>query len=134
MTATPSPNPTNLLLLAALGIGVFWFMSRRPGGVSGTLTPLIYPTPQQNAQAYGDQNTAAKYALVGGLLNKGFDFFASRASGENPYSLASSYDSSYYGLNAGQGNGYYGLNADATAYNPSGNVSAVDSLYSLASR
>lgn len=133
MTATPSPNPANLLILAALGIGVFWFMSRRPGGISGTLTPLMYPTPQQNAQAYGDQTKAAKYALVGGLLNKGFDFFTSRANGENPYSLASSYNASTYGLSAAAGNGYYGLNADATAYNPSGNVSAFDSIYSLGS-
>lgn len=132
--STASPNPTNLILLAALGIGVFWFMSRRAGLSGGTLTPVIYPTPEQNAQAYGDQTKAMKYALVGGLLNKGFDFFASRAAGENPYSLATGTDTGYYGLTAGAGNGYLGLNADATAYNPSGNVSAFDSIYSLASR
>lgn len=134
MSATPSPNPTNLLLLAALGIGVFWFMSRRPGGVQGTLTPIIYPTPEQNAQAYGSDSKAMKYQLIGGLLNKGFDFFSSRAAGENPYSLATGYEASSYGLSPGAGNGYLGLNADATPYNPSGNVSAFDSLYSLASR
>lgn len=133
MSAASSPNPMNLLLLAGLGIGVFWFMSRR-NGTMGTLTPMIYPTPQQNAQAYGDQTKAMQYQLLGGIINKGFDFFATRKAGENPYSLASSYDSSYYGLNAGAGNGYLGLNADATAYNPSGNVSASDSIYSLFSK
>lgn len=134
MAASSSPNPTNLLLLAALGIGVFWFMSRRGGTMGGTLTPVIYPTPEQNAQAYGTDSKAMKYQLVGGLLNKGFDFFTSRAKGENPYSLATSYDSSYLGLTPGAGNGYLGLNADATAYNPSGNTSAFDSIYSLVSR
>lgn len=125
MSATPSPSPANLLILAALGIGVFWWMSRNGGGAPGaTMTPIIYPTPAQNEQAYGGSDSKAmKYQLVGGLLNKGFDFFASRAKGDNPYSLATGTDT-----------GYLGLSADLTAYNPSGNVSAFDSIYSLARR
>ena len=61
MSSASSPNPMNLLLLAGLGIGVFWFMSRRQG--TGTLTPLIYPTPQQNAQAGTDSTAVCISAL-----------------------------------------------------------------------
>lgn len=119
--ATPSPNPANLLILAALGIGVFWYMSRR-GALS--VPQVIYPTPAQNAQAYGNPAEAVKYQVVGGLLNKAFDFFATKASGENPYSLAA-------GMPNTAGTLY--LN-DGYPYNPSGNVSASDSIYSLAYR
>lgn len=119
MSASASPNPSNLLILAALGIGVFWFMTRRG---YAAVPSVIYPTPAQNQQAYGNSAEAVKYQVLGGLAGKAFDFFATKASGENPYSLA-----------AGVPNVAGTLSLyDGVPYNPSGNVSAFDSIYSLA--
>lgn len=120
--AAPSPNPTNLLLLAALGIGVYWFMTRK-GALS---TPaVIYPTPAQNAQAYGDDTKALKYQLVGGLIGKAFDYFGNQKSA-SPYTFDTG---GSYGL---QPTGSLGLQAwsDGLAFNP-GSGSASDSIYSL---
>lgn len=128
MTATPSPNPTNLLMLAALGIGVYWFMTRSGGG---SPQALIYPTPAQNQQAYGaDTSKVMKYQLLGGLLNKGLDFFGQRAAGQNPYSLATGYNGGSFGTV--DLNSKWGVQAsnDGFAYNPA-TGSASDSIYSL---
>ena len=119
MTATPSPNPTNLILLAALGIGVYWFMTRNGGGF-GTATPIIYPTPAQNAQAYGNDTKALKYQLTAGLIGKAFDYFAK--PGDTPYTLTTQNLQKTFGL---------GLQLDNVAYNPAGGASAFDDLYSL---
>jgi len=119
MTATPSPNPTNLILLAALGIGVYWFMTRSSAGM-GYGSPVIYPTPEQNAQAYGAETKALKYQLTAGLIGKAFDYFAK--PGESPYALTTQPLQKTFGL---------GLQLDNVAYNPAGNSSAFDDLYSL---
>jgi len=127
MAATPSPNPTNLILLGVLGIGVYWFMSRRAG-----MPNVIYPTPAQNQQAYGaDTSKVMKYQLLGGLVNKGLDFLGQRAAGQNPYSLADSYTGGTFGGLNPSGAGW-GLSAanDGFAYNPASG-SASDSIYSL---
>lgn len=116
--ATPSPNPTNLLLLAALGIGVYWFMTRSSAGM-GFGAPVIYPTPAQNAQAYGNDTKALKYQLTAGLLGKAFDYFAK--PGDTPYTLTTQPLKQTFGL---------GLQLDNVAYNPAGG-SAFDDLYSL---
>lgn len=127
MAAPSAPNPMPLILLAAVGIGVFWFMSRRQAG--GPL-PVVYPTPDQNAQAAQAiakaQTDAAKYSLASGLIGKAFDFFGERAKGNNPYSLSTG-----WGTGTADGWGVQILN-DGVAYNPSGNTSATDSIYSLA--
>jgi len=118
MSSTPSPNPTNLILLAALGIGVYWFMTRSGGGSPA----VIYPTPAQNQQAYGaDTSKVMKYQLLGGLLNKGLDIFGQRAAGQNPYSLADTYSNTAWSRSVA---------TDGFAYNPPSG-SASDSLYSL---
>jgi hypothetical protein len=102
-------------------------MSRRQA--SGPVTQVIYPTPDQNAQAMAlakAQTDAAKYSLAGGLLGKAFDFFGERAKGNNPYSLSTG-----WGTGTADGWGVQVQN-DGVAYNPSGNASASDSIYSLA--
>lgn len=111
----------NLLLLGALGIGVYWFMTRRGAGSPA----VIYPTPAQNAQAYGDATKVAKIQLLGGLLNKGLDYFGSKPASPYAFDTGGS-----YGL---QPTGYLGLQAssDGLAFNPGG-MSASDSIYSLA--
>ncbi len=116
--AAPSPSPMNLLLLGVLGIGVYWFMTRRGSPA------VIYPTPAQNQQAYGDATKAAKINLLGGLLNKGIDYFGNRASSPYAFDTGGS-----YGF---QPSGYLGLQAssDGLAFNP-GTGSASDSIYSL---
>jgi hypothetical protein len=120
MAAASSPNPMNLLLLAGVGIAAFWAFSRMRGGSA----PVpIYPTPTQNAQAVSsgmDDAKALRYQLTAGLIGKAFDAFGVRAAGGNPYSLS-------------QGNASWGvpLQSDGVAYNPSGNLSAQDSIYSL---
>lgn len=116
--ASPSPNPTNLLLLAGLGIGVYWFMTRRMAAPG-----VIYPTPAQNQQAYGDATKVAKIQLLGGLLNKGLDYFGNRASSPYAFDTGGS-----YGF---QPTGYLGLqaSADGLAWNPSGGSSVTDSIY-----
>ncbi|WP_009518559.1 hypothetical protein [Hydrogenophaga sp. PBC] len=126
MAAPSAPNPMPLILLAAVGIGVFWFMSRRQAG--GPL-PVVYQTPDQNAQAAAiakAQTDVAKYSLAAGLVGKAFDFFGERAKGNNPYSLSTG-----WGTGTADGWGVQVQN-DGVAYNPSGNNSASDSIYSLA--
>ncbi len=120
MSALKSPNPMNLLLLAGVGIAAFWAFSRMRQGAA----PVpIYPTPTQNAQSVAsgmDEAKALRYQLTAGLIGKAFDFFGTRAAGGNPYSLSS-------------GNASLGvpMQSDGVAYNPSGNTSAQDSIYSL---
>lgn len=120
--ASPSPNPTNLILLGVLGIGVYWFMTRAK---NGAMMPVIYPTPAQNQQAYGDPVKAAKINLLGGLLNKGLDYFGNRQASPYAFDTGGS-----YGF---QPTGSLGLQAqsDGLAFNPGGNVSASDSIYAL---
>lgn len=115
----------NMLMLGALGIGVYWFMTRAR---NGALTPVIYPTPAQNQQAYGSNSDATKVAkiqLLGGLLNKGLDYFGNRQASPYTFDTGGS-----YGL---QPTGSLGLQAysDGLAFNPGGNTSASSSIYSL---
>lgn len=121
MAAASSPNPMNILLLAGVGIAAFWAFSRMRAGSAAPVP--IYPTPAQNAQAVNsglDESKALRYQLTAGLIGKAFDFFGTRAAGGNPYAL-----------NTGSGEWGVPLRTDAVAYNPSGNVSAQDSIYSL---
>lgn len=131
MAQAQAPNPMNLILLAGLGIGVYYVMTRPRVGMS----PLpIYPTPAQNAQAYGDAATAAKYQLAGGVIGKVFDLFSASAKNPNTgingpidwqkpidYSLSSAYVPSNLSLLA---------SSDGVVYNPPSG-SAWDNLYSL---
>lgn len=128
--ASPSPSPMNIILLGAVGIGVYWFMTRGRSMVPG----VIYPTPAQNQQAYADQTKAAKYQLLGGLLNKGVDFLTARANKLDPYNLATGQESNFGTLNpngAGWGLQPGSSQFDGIAWNPAGNRSVSDSLYSL---
>ncbi|MCM3565923.1 hypothetical protein [Hydrogenophaga intermedia] len=126
MAAASSPNPMNLLLLAGVGIAAFWAFSRMRG--QGAAPAPIYPTPAQNQQALQGsraETDALKYQLAAGLLGKAFDFFGERAKGNDPYSLAT-------GWGTGMANGWgVPLSSDGVAYNPGGNTSAQDSIYSL---
>lgn len=61
--AAPSPNPTNLLLLAAIGIGAYYVMTRR------AYAQPVYAGQQQQS---GRNNAAALLAAGVGALGKLF--------------------------------------------------------------
>lgn len=63
MSAASSPNPSNLILLAVIGIGAYWFMSRR--AVAG---PYYAAQPNSSAQ---------KTQMAGALLNSGLNALGS---------------------------------------------------------
>lgn len=57
MSAASSPNPSNLILLAVIGIGAYWFMSRR-----AVAQPVYVQQPNRSAQ---------KAQTAGALLGAG---------------------------------------------------------------
>ena len=65
MSASASPNPTNLILLAVIGIGAYWFMSRRAVAAQPV---IIQQKPSKSAQ---------NAAIAGQLLNTGINALGS---------------------------------------------------------
>lgn len=67
--STAAPNPSNLILLAALGIGAYWFFSRNAIAGATAQTPgAVYGiSPGAQAQQYA-KNDAALWSGVGGIL------------------------------------------------------------------
>lgn len=74
MSAAASPNPSNLLLLAVIGIGAYWFMTRR--AVAQPYYPQQPNRSQQNAQTAG--------ALIGAGLGALGSLFRSSGGQPNP--------------------------------------------------
>lgn len=73
MSTAANPGPNNLLMLAVLGIGAYWFLTRR--AVASTAVSLT--AQQQQAQAAKNQKNAATLGLltagtnvIGQLLTK----------------------------------------------------------------
>jgi hypothetical protein len=142
MTAASSPNPRNLLILAALGIGVYWFMTRaaRAGTVTGVRA--VFPTAAQNAQYAGySAKDQALWGTIGGILNKGVNAIFSGPDSANPYykanaavaatQTATSGTSSSTGDPYNPDGGYYTSTVDALPFNPSGNVAPWDVITQL---
>jgi hypothetical protein len=59
-----SPNPGNLVLLGALGIGAYWFLTRR--AIAG---PIAAPRAAVGPDAYRAQTAAAAGSLAGQVLS-----------------------------------------------------------------
>lgn len=59
-----APNPSNLILLAGLGIGTYWLLTRR-----AQAAPAMQPAPQQAAAvpSRSAQNIRAATGLLGAL-------------------------------------------------------------------
>lgn len=74
MSAASSPNPSNLILLAVIGIGAYWFMSRR--AVAG---PYYAAQPNSSAQ---------KTQMAGALLNSGLNALGSIFGGSQRNPIA----------------------------------------------
>lgn len=61
-----APNPNKLMLLAAIGIGVYWFMSRRTAAAAPV---AVSPTSPQAAATY-QRNDAAMWAGIWNTIGR----------------------------------------------------------------
>lgn len=123
--ATASIPPNNMILLAALGIGAYWFATRTAQGatLSQSASALFR---QQQATAIGPvpsygnyaQNDNAMWGSVGKLLGTVIEKF-SPTNSPNQYQIANAKNS---GPNATSGGNYsgdpYSSYADTTPVNP----------------
>lgn len=75
MSAASSPNPSNLILLAVIGIGAYWFMSRR------AVAQPYYGTQQPSRSAQNAQTAGALLGAGIGALGK---LFGSSGGQSNP--------------------------------------------------
>lgn len=126
-----APNPNNMLLLVALGIGAYWFMSRRAGA-----SALGYSTLAQQQQAAA--NNAARNNLLAsgvnaiGKLISGFGSSSTTTPTQDQLNLASmlgAYNSSSWTAMETAGTSIFGpvvVPPDAFAFNPSGFTSSYD--------
>jgi hypothetical protein len=89
MSASASPNPTNLLMLAALGIGAYWFMSRRAAAAQ---VPTQGMLPNQRA----DRNYQTG-AVLGGLVGAVSGLFGRSSNGTYDGRSAQPWDVTPYG-------------------------------------
>lgn len=74
MSASASPNPTNLILLAALGIGAYWMLTRRAQAAPVAVAPA--------AGQGGGSNALANANAIGNLVGTVAGLF--RGSGSTP--------------------------------------------------
>jgi hypothetical protein len=131
MSSTASPNPNNIILLAVLGIGAYYLMTRR-----AMAQPVAVRPGQQPAQS----TTAAKVSALGAVANVLGGLFGSRVPAVNTntgyytgqltgsqYAAAAtaSQNDSNPDLNGSVAD-WASSNTDGLAANPPGNSSAYD--------
>lgn len=111
-----APNPENLIVLAAIGIGVYWFMTKRRVA-AGTV-----PTQAVSNPYTGVANAANTVANVAGALRGLFGGGASSGSSWSPADTGANNPSAYVASSA----------VDGVAANIPGNSSVYDaSAYGL---
>lgn len=76
MSAATSPNPNNMLLLMVVGVGAYWFLTRR------AVAQPYYPQQQQPSRSA--QNTQAVGALLGAGIGALGRLFGGSAGQSNP--------------------------------------------------
>lgn len=76
MSASASPNPNNLLLLLVVGVGAYWFMTRR------AVAQPYYPQPQQPSRSAQNAQTAG--ALLGAGIGALGKLFGSSGGTQQP--------------------------------------------------
>ncbi len=115
--STASPNPSNLVLLAAIGIGAYWVMSRR--AVAGTAVAPRLGTSSPNVNAglsLASQFLGGLSSMFGGQAT---DSTGSAVGVPNEYARAA----------VRSGDPYYGSSAvDGLAANPPTGGSLYDML------
>jgi hypothetical protein len=122
--AINSPGPKGIILLGALGIGVYWWMTRQ--AMAAPSRPL-FPTPLQNKQyeAFSAKDTAL-WGTIGQILNKGVDTLFSPASTQ-PYYAANAAVAARERAEAAAGKSSYAPSGDP--YNPDGFYSSGNDAY-----
>jgi hypothetical protein len=78
MSAASSPGPQNLILLAALGVGAYWFMTRRAAAASPAAAAATASAPKP-----AGSNTAGKIDAAGRLIGGLVGLFGGSSSSNN---------------------------------------------------
>lgn len=110
--STLNLSPKNLLILGAVAVGAYWFMTRRQGSSAGKSSPQYYGSySRQSKGAPGSVQSIADagIGLLGGLLGVG-----------QPTYRAPGYSPGYFPDTSGEASArqYLGLNPDTFAANP----------------
>lgn len=111
--STLNLSPKNLLILGAVAVGAYWFMTRKQGSSAGKSSPQYYGSysrpSSKGAPGSVQSITDAGIGLLGGLLGVG-----------QPTYRAPGYSPGYFPDNAGEESArqYLGLNPDTFAANP----------------
>ncbi len=74
MSANASPDPTNLVVLAAVGVGAFWFLTRRAAAQPANVAGVAAPSPNAAGMS---QRAATNIGLLGAV---GKALFGGRAA------------------------------------------------------
>lgn len=134
MSAATSPNPNNLILLAVIGIGAYWFLTRR-----AVAAPVNLTAQQQAAvNAQKQQSNLAKLGLaiqgtnlIGTLLSKinaPGSFYAGGQTQQGYLNAAAINNSDSDPSLNGSISDYATGAIDGLAVNPPGNVAAFEWL------
>ena len=137
-----APNPNNMIILAVLGIGAFWFMSRR-----ATAAPIVLGQQQQATQASKNNLIASGLNSLVKLVGMGVGSANGAPAGNsaansffgalNPWAAGFVSPTNYdvLGPLGGSDSLAYGLSGyfsnDALALNPVGIGGGYDFLYGL---
>lgn len=115
--AAAAPNPNNMILLAVLGIGAYWIMSRR--ATAGTVRPAGTAAPQGNQLAAIVNGVSS---LIGSLTGSRT---TSNLNGTVDGRAATAWDTTPYGSSGPAYNNpsaYIAPSTDGAAVNPSPTV------------
>lgn len=112
-----APNPNNLIMLAVVGVGVYWFMTRRK------VAAATAPTQAVSNPYTGVMNATNTLANVVGTVSRLFN------GGMTPGTVDGRSASPWSPSDTGANNpSAFSSAVDGAAYNPPGDVSPYDSV------